>query len=359
MAGNRPAIAATFRQLSDIYLLAEGGYKPVRGFLTERETASVCRTMHLTGGQPWSIPIIFPISAETKAAIGTADSVTLLDGTRIAARLQVEEVFRIDKGLFADSVFGNRDTAHPSVAWLRDAGEYSIAGTVRADRAWNLDIPGGLPMSPRETSVLIAAAGWRRVVGFQTRNPLHRAHEHCTKIALESADGLVIHPVVGETSSDDIPVGVRLDCYRVLLREYYPPDRVLLAGFPAWMRYAGPREAVFHAQVRKNYGITHFIVGRDHAGIGNYWGPYDAQKIFSEFQPGELGVDPVFVDAVHYCRVCDGMASAKTCPHTAEHRVELKGRDLRRMLREGLFPPGEITRPEVAKILIRAARDSG
>ena len=357
-SGRGPFINATFRQLSDLYLLAEGGYEPIGGFLNERDTVAVCKTMHLTTGEPWSIPIIFPVDAETRAEIGRAESVLLLDGGEPAGSLWIEDIFRIDKELFADSVFTTRDPEHPGVGWLDGAGDYSIAGTVQIRSGWTLDVRGGLAISPGETRALIAAAGWHKVVGFQTRNPIHRAHEFCTKIALETADGLVIHPLLGETKPDDTPVEVRLACYQVLLRNYYPRDRVLLAGFPAWMRYAGPREAVFHAQVRKNYGITHFIVGRDHAGFGDYWGPYDAQEIFSDFEPGELGVETVFFDGVYFCRVCEGMASTRTCPHPAEHHVQLKGRELRRMLRQGRIPPTEITRPEVAEILVAAARES-
>ncbi len=352
-----PAYEASFRQLSDLYLLAEGGYAPLRGFLNGAETRSVCRTMHLTTGEPWSIPLLFPIDAQTRARLGSADQVVLMDGRVPAGILRVEDIFPIDKELYAKNVFRTLDHAHPGVAWLGGAGDYSIAGTVEAFQEWNIDIPGSLPISPRETAALVAAKGWNTVVGFQTRNPIHRAHEFCTKIALETADGLVIHPLLGETKDDDTPAEVRLACYEVLLRKYYPPDHALLAGFPAWMRYAGPREAIFHAQVRKNYGITHFIVGRDHAGVGDYYGPFDAQKIFSEFESGELGIEPIFFDFVHYCNACGGMASKKTCPHSPEHHVHLAGREVRKMLREGKVPPSEFTRPEVAGILIAAARE--
>lgn len=356
--GPRPVHAASFRQLSDLFLLAEGGYEPLRGFLGAAETRSVCQTMHLPTGEPWSIPIIFPVDAETRTELGGAEQVVLLDGDVPAGVLTVEDIFPIDKGLYCDSVFRTRDAAHPGVAWLRDAGEYSIAGSVEASPGWAPDLPGALPVSPCATAALIAARGWQKVVGFQTRNPIHRAHEFCTKIALETADGLVVHPLLGETKADDTPAEVRLACYDVLLRNYYPADRVLLAGFPAWMRYAGPREAIFHAQVRKNYGMTHFIVGRDHAGVGDYYGPFEAQDIFAEFAPGELGIEPVFFDFVHFCRACGGMASKKTCPHAAEHHVHLAGRAVRKMLRAGEVPPAEFTRPEVAKILIAAARQS-
>ena len=353
-----PSHPATFRQLSDLYLLAEGGYGPIEGFLNGVETRSVCQTMHLTTGEPWSIPIVFPIDAATKQRLGGADRVVLTDAGTPAGLLHVEEIFPIDKESYAENIFRTRDEAHPGVEWLHGAGEYSIAGTAEVCSDWEFDVPGSLPISPRQTAALVREKGWQSVVGFQTRNPIHRAHEFCTKIALETADGLVIHPLLGETKADDTPAEVRLACYDVLMRSYYPADHAMLAGFPAWMRYAGPREAIFHAQVRKNYGITHFIVGRDHAGVGDYYGPFDAQRIFSEFQPGELGVEPVFFDFVHYCKVCEGMASKKTCPHPPEHHVHLAGRAVRQMLREGRVPPSEFTRPEIAEILIAAARES-
>lgn len=353
-----PALAATFRHLSDVYLLAEGGCAPVRAFLNDEETRSVCQSMRLPSGLPWSIPVLYPIDAEAKARIGSADRAVVMDGDEPAATLHIEGVFRIDKQLIADAIFKTTDMAHPGVAWLNAAGEYSIAGSVERVAEWTLDLAGDLPISPRESAALIAAKGWSKVVGFQTRNPIHRAHEFCTKIALETADGLVIHPLLGETKPDDIPVEARLACYEVLVRNFYPQEHVLLAGFPAWMRYAGPREAVFHAQVRRNYGITHFIVGRDHAGIGDYYGPFDSQEIFSEFEPGELGIEPIFFDFVHYCRICGSMASSKTCPHPAEHHVHLAGRTVRAMLRRGEDLPVEFTRPEVAEILRAATQEN-
>ncbi|MDA1045185.1 MAG: sulfate adenylyltransferase [Verrucomicrobia bacterium] len=351
-ASGAPTHQATFRQLSDLYLLAEGGYTPVAGFLNAKDTSSVAETMNLTSGEPWSIPIIFPIDADTKQRIGSASQIILKDGDVVAGVLNVEEIFEIDKAQYSKNVFRTEDPEHPGVAWLRDAGDFSVAGTVDVAADWKLDIPGTLPISPSVTRAIIEEKGWKKIVGFQT----HRAHEFCTKIALETADGLVIHPLLGETKSDDTPADVRLACYDVLIKNYYPADHAMLAGFPAWMRYAGPREAVFHAQVRKNYGITHFIVGRDHAGVGDYYGPFDAQQIFSEFAPGELGVDVIFFDFVHFCKKCGGMASTKTCPHPKEDHVHLTGRAVRQMLIEGTTPPPEFTRPEIAQILIKAAR---
>ncbi len=353
--GSMPAVRASFRQLSDLYLLAEGGCRPVTGFLGSRETRSVCRTMHLTTGEPWAMPVIFPVDERTRDRIGRSEAVLVMDADAPAGILHVEEIFEIDKLAFADRVFRTRDGAHPGVRWLQGCGPYALAGPVRNVPGWRVRVPGQLPISPRETAALIRERGWRKVVGFQTRNPIHRAHEFCTKIALENADGLVIHPLLGETTSDDTPAEVRLACYEVLLRNYYPARHAMLAGFPAWMRYAGPCEAVFHAQVRRNYGITHLIVGRDHAGVGDFYGPFDAQRVFSEFLPGELGVEPVFFDFVQYCRACGGMGSKKTCPHGSEHHVRVAGRDLRQMLAEGKMPPPEVTRPEVARILMDAA----
>ncbi len=346
-------VQASFKQLSDLFLLAEGGYLPVSGFQGSREVRHVAEKMRLTTGEPWSIPIIFPIGAEEATALRGAEEVILQDGAgRPAGRIHIQEIFPLDKGHYARHVFRTEDPQHPGVAWLLGAGDFSIAGKVEVSPDWRLEIPGGLPYAPSEVRALIAGRGWKKVVGFQTRNPIHRAHEFVTKVALETADGLVIHPLLGETKADDIPAEVRLACYRALVEHYYSPNHTLIAGFPAWMRYAGPREAIFHAQVRRNYGLTHLIIGRDHAGVGKYYGPFDAQHIFSEFAPGELGIEPIFFDTVHYCRQCAAMTSPKTCPHGPEHHVSLSGTAVRKMLTEGQTLPSEFSRPEVARILL-------
>lgn len=357
LSGSTPRLEATFRNLSDLYLLAEDGYLPVTGFLNGRETSHAAETMHLTNGKPWSIPIILPISSEKAAELKGAESVVLMDGETPAGVIHIEEIFEIDKAQYAKNIFRTEDEEHPGVAWLRDAGTHSIAGKADVFPDWQFKVEGGLDISPRHVRAAIADMGWKDVVGFQTRNPIHRAHEFITKIPLETADGLVIHPLLGETKQGDIPVDVRLDCYRVLIDNYYNKSHTMLAGFPAWMRYAGPREAIFHAQVRKNYGITKFIVGRDHAGVGSYYGPFDAQEIFHEFKPGELGIEPLFFNIVFYSKIQEGMASPKTCPSGKEDQVFLSGTKVREMLRNGEDLPSEFTRPEVAAVLLKAAKE--
>ena len=352
-----PSVRASFRQLSDLFLLAADGYVPVRSFLAEREVKHVCETMHLTTGEPWSIPIIFPVGGEQAEVARSSEQLLLRDGKGDAAGiLKVTEVFKLDKSHYAKHIFRTEDAAHPGVQWLAESGDYSIAGEVETFPEWKFEVPGDLAFSPLEVKAEVERRGWKRVAAFQTRNPIHRAHEYCTKIALELSDGLVIHPLLGETKADDIPVDVRLACYKVLIDNYYSAEHTLLAGFPAWMRYAGPREAIFHAQVRKNYGITHFIVGRDHAGVGNYYEPFDAQKIFSEFQPGELGIEPLFFNLVFYSTKCAGMASPKTSPGGDDEQIFLSGTAVRQLLKQGKMLPPEFTRPEVARILMGAEK---
>ncbi len=358
-ARHLPVVRLNAFELSDLEMLAIGAFSPLRGFMTRADNESVVRDMRLATGLPWTMPITLAVSAEAASELSDRKRVALADSRGMPlALMQVEEIFPCDRELEARQVFRTTETAHPGVAYLATRGEMLIGGPVEVFRR-----PDGhgfekYRLDPVDTRRIFAERGWRTIVGFQTRNPVHRAHEYIQKTALEIVDGLLLHPIAGETKSDDVSLAVRLRCYETLLENYYPKDRVLLALNPASMRYAGPREAVFHALVRKNFGCTHFIVGRDHAGVGKYYGPYDAQKIFDEFKPKELGITPLFFENSFYCRKCAGMASPKTCAHDDSARVILSGTQVRAALRDGGQLPVEFTRPEVAAVLHEAYQRS-
>ncbi len=351
-----PQITVGSRQLADLEMLANGAYSPLSGFMTRADYLSVVDTMHLSNGLPWSIPITLSVEAEQAESLKEGSQVALVNAEgALQAVMTVEEKYGYDREHEASQVYRTTEDAHPGVKVLYAQGDVLLGGPVRV-----VDLqPQAFAQyryTPAQSRQLFEERGWKRIVAFQTRNPVHRAHEYIQKCALETVDGLYLHPLVGDTKGDDIPAAVRMRCYEALLENYYPADRVILGVLPAAMRYAGPREAVFHALMRKNYGCSHFIVGRDHAGVGNYYGTYDAHHIFANFDPAKLGITPMFFDHTFFCRVCDSMASSKTCPHGNEQHVTLSGTKVRQMLQAGQMPPREFSRPEVAQILIEAMK---
>ncbi|HEY1332251.1 MAG TPA: sulfate adenylyltransferase [Actinomycetota bacterium] len=355
-----PQVVVSPRELSDLEMLAIGALSPLTGFVGEGDYRSVLDTMRLQSGLAWTIPVTLSLSQEQVDGIEGAAAVALAprEGAAPLAILEVEEVFKRDREGEALGVFGTTELEHPGVRALHEAGDFCAAGAVRVIRLPEHDDFREYRLTPAQTRAAFAERGWQRVVGFQTRNPIHRAHEYIQKCALEIVDGLLVHPLVGATKGDDVPADVRMRCYEALFDGYYPKDRAMISVFPAAMRYAGPKEAIWHAIARKNYGCTHFIIGRDHAGVGSYYGTYDAQKIFEEFGPDELGITPLKFEHSFWCNRCEGMGSPKTCPHGEDDRVSLSGTKVREMLRAGQKPPQEFSRPEVAQILIDAMRGS-
>jgi sulfate adenylyltransferase len=357
-AESLPTISLGVRALSDLEMISVGVLSPLTGFMVRRDYESVVEHMHLSDGLLWTLPVTLAVGREKAREIGEGEEAALADGSgRIVATMVVEELYDYDKEREAREVYGTTDENHPGVAALYGQGEVMVGGAVTLLE----DAPAPRPFpayhyDPKELRAIFRQKGWQRVVGFQTRNPVHRAHEYIQKSALETVDGLLLNPLVGETKSGDIPAAVRMRSYEILLQRYYPRERTVLAVFPAAMRYAGPREAVFHAICRQNYGCTHFIIGRDHAGVGDYYGTYEAQEIFRGLEEEELGITPLFFEHAFFCLNCGGMATTKTCPHESDTHVFFSGTRVREMLSKGEYPPPEFSRPEVIEVLIQGMK---
>ena len=375
-AAGLPKIQLDSRTAADAELLATGAFSPLDGFVRKNDYHSIIENMRTASGAVFSIPITLtiPEGDASKYKVGQEAALVGLDG-QVAGTIAIDDIYTLDRDKEAREVYrtpdpraaASGDTKHPGVAYLFERGpELAVGGRVTLGKR---TIERKFPehhRDPSEVRALIAERGWRKTVAFQTRNPIHRAHEYLLRVALETVDGLAVHPLVGDTKGDDVPAVTRMECYTTLLDAYFPKDRVLLTVFPFAMRYCGPREAVLHAVARQNYGFSHFIVGRDHAGVGNWYGTYDAQKIFEQLpaptsleaasSPNELKIQLLNFEHSFWCKACGNVASIKTCPHDAAERLTLSGTRVRELLAGGELPPPEYSRPEIAKILAAAYR---
>lgn len=356
-ASSLPRVTLDERAFSDLVMIAIGGFSPLDGFMKKADYDPVVTDMRLANGLPWAVPVTLSVSEDVAAPLKEGSLVRLDDPTgRFVGVLELEEKYTYDKTREAIHVYRTDEDKHPGVKVVYEQGAVNLAGPIWLMQRDPHPLFPKYQIDPAASRAMFREKGWKTVVGFQTRNPIHRAHEYIQKCALETVDGLFLHPLVGATKSDDIPADVRMRCYEIMVEHYFPQDRVILAINPSAMRYAGPREAIFHALIRKNYGCTHFIVGRDHAGVGDYYGTYDAQYIFDEFDPAELGIVPMKFEHAFYCTRTGGMATSKTSPSSKEERIHLSGTKVREMLRRGELPPPEFSRPEVAAELARAMR---
>jgi sulfate adenylyltransferase len=363
-AQHLPKVVLSDLNLADLEMIANGALSPLTGYMGKADYESVVHHMRLTNGLAWAIPVTLAVTSDVADTLTIGREVALVErtdaGDSILAILELREKFVFNAEVEAQNVYRTTDIAHPGVARVYKQGNVALGGDV-----WLINYPQrthtefpDIRYKPAQSRAIFAERGWRKIVGFQTRNPIHRAHEYIQKTALEIVDGLLLHPLVGETKSDDIPSDVRVESYRAIISAHYPASRVLLGVFPAAMRYAGPREAIWHAIARKNYGCSHFIVGRDHAGVGKYYGTYDAQLIFDEFEPHEIGITPLMFENTFYCKQCGTIVSSKTCPHDSSQHLILSGTQVREMLRNGIDLPLEFTRPEVSRILMNHARQT-
>lgn len=356
-ADSLPRVQLDAWAASDLDLIAIGGFSPLTGFMEQGDYESVVDNMRLANGLPWSIPVTLSVDEDVAEPLKEGDLVRLDDQNgRFVGVLELTQKYRYDKKREAMNVYRTDEEKHPGVKVVYNQGDVNLAGPVWLLQRYPHPLFPKYQIDPAQSRTLFKERGWKTVVGFQTRNPIHRAHEYIIKCALEIVDGLFLHPLVGATKSDDIPADVRMRCYEIMMDNYFPQNQVILAINPAAMRYAGPREAIFHAIVRKNYGCTHFIVGRDHAGVGDYYGTYDAQHIFEEFEPDELGIIPLKFEHAFYCEVTETMATAKTSPSTPDQRIHLSGTKVRELLRKGELPPPQFSRPLVAAELAKAMK---
>jgi sulfate adenylyltransferase len=348
------SIRLNSREASDLIMLGMGAYSPLKGFMGSEDYKSVILDMHLADSCLWPMPVTLSINRDESDRIKEGQRIALFDSNNVdlLGTMIVEEKFTYDKLFEAKQVFGTSEEQHPGVSKIYGQGEIYLAGPVQVLSE------GGYPerfpeySRPAETREIFRNKGWKTIAAFQTRNPMHRSHEYLTKIALEVCDGLFIHPVVGRLKEGDIPAEIRMKCYKQLLDHYYPRDRVVLRVYPIEMRYGGPREAILHAIIRQNFGCSHIIIGRDHAGVGKYYGPFDAQQIFDQLKPGELQIQPLKLDTTFWCHKCDSVASFKTCPHEEKEHLSISGTELRQILTQGERPSDKLIRREVSDILI-------
>ncbi|NIW25254.1 MAG: sulfate adenylyltransferase [Gammaproteobacteria bacterium] len=342
------------REVSDLFMLGMGAYTPLEGFMGEADWRGCCENMQLASGLFWPIPITLSCAQDLGDRVGIGEDVALVDGesAELLGILTVKEKYAIDRELECSSVFRTTDTAHPGVEKVMSQGPVNLGGPVRTLSEGHFpETYVGLYHRPAETRAMFLERGWSRVAAFQTRNPMHRSHEHLAKIAIEICDGVLIHQVLGALKPGDIPADVRVAAIDALVRDYFVPGTIVQAGYPIEMRYAGPREALLHAVFRQNFGCSHLVVGRDHAGVGDYYGPFDAHHIFDTLPVGSLETQALKIDITFYCYKCDGMATGKTCPHEAEDRLAISGTRLREMFANGEEIPPEFSRAEVVQVL--------
>ena len=351
-----PRVRVSSRERGDLIMLGSGGFTPLDGFMSRADWRGVCDDMRSAGGLFWPIPITLSTDAASAQAAAVGEDVALVDPDdgELLATLHVTEQYAIDKAHECRTVFGTTDPAHPGVRMVLEQPEVNLAGPVKVlSRGGFAEKYGALYMTPAQTRALFASLGWSRIAAFQTRNPMHRSHEYLAKVAVEVCDGVLVHSLLGACKPGDIPAEVRTRAIAALVSRYFVASTIVQAGYPLDMRYAGPREALLHALFRQNYGCSHLIVGRDHAGVGSYYGPFDAHRIFDQIPKGALQTEPLRIDVAFWCYRCGGMASGRSCPHGDADRLQVSGTQLRQWLSEGADVPPEFSRPEVVEILRR------